>query len=107
MITSKDFASFCEKGAVLREHLPAKKALNCFRPCHLMTKHRRFYSEIRHKCSVFHPGQVVCPQSSAGTDLTADKQAQESFNQCPLKSMLVISGGEGYIDFRMGKKSEL
>uniref|UniRef100_A0A8D2P3E3 Sperm associated antigen 9 n=1 Tax=Zosterops lateralis melanops TaxID=1220523 RepID=A0A8D2P3E3_ZOSLA len=48
------------------------------------------------------PGQVVCPQSSAGTDLTADKQTQESFNQCPLKSMLVISGGEGYIDFRMG-----
>ncbi|NXR38893.1 JIP4 protein, partial [Zosterops hypoxanthus] len=48
------------------------------------------------------PGEVVCPQSSAGTDLTADKQTQESFNQCPLKSMLVISGGEGYIDFRMG-----
>ncbi|XP_030817652.1 C-Jun-amino-terminal kinase-interacting protein 4 isoform X4 [Camarhynchus parvulus] len=48
------------------------------------------------------PGQVVCPQSSGGTDLTADKQAQESFNQSPLKSMLVISGGEGYIDFRMG-----
>ncbi|NXO28686.1 JIP4 protein, partial [Cisticola juncidis] len=48
------------------------------------------------------PGQVVCPQSSGGTDLTADKQAQESLNQCPLKSMLVISGGEGYIDFRMG-----
>ncbi|XP_027547706.1 C-Jun-amino-terminal kinase-interacting protein 4 isoform X7 [Neopelma chrysocephalum] len=48
------------------------------------------------------PGQVVCPQSSGGTELTADKQAQESFNQSPLKSMLVISGGEGYIDFRMG-----
>ncbi|XP_030143406.2 C-Jun-amino-terminal kinase-interacting protein 4 isoform X1 [Taeniopygia guttata] len=48
------------------------------------------------------PGQVVCPQSSGGTDLTADKQAQESSNQSPLKSMLVISGGEGYIDFRMG-----
>ncbi|XP_056361607.1 C-Jun-amino-terminal kinase-interacting protein 4 isoform X1 [Oenanthe melanoleuca] len=48
------------------------------------------------------PGQVVCPQSSGGTDLTADKQAQESFNQSPLKSILVISGGEGYIDFRMG-----
>ncbi|NWY28145.1 JIP4 protein, partial [Pheucticus melanocephalus] len=48
------------------------------------------------------PGEVVCPQSSGGTDLTADKQAQESFNQSPLKSMLVISGGEGYIDFRMG-----
>ncbi|KAM6245590.1 C-Jun-amino-terminal kinase-interacting protein 4 isoform 3-T3 [Porphyrio hochstetteri] len=48
------------------------------------------------------PGQVVCPQSSSGTELTADKPAQESFNQSPLKSMLVISGGEGYIDFRMG-----
>ncbi|XP_071308938.1 C-Jun-amino-terminal kinase-interacting protein 4 isoform X5 [Agelaius tricolor] len=48
------------------------------------------------------PGQVVCPQSSGGADLTADKQAQESLNQSPLKSMLVISGGEGYIDFRMG-----
>ncbi|NXO09975.1 JIP4 protein, partial [Oriolus oriolus] len=48
------------------------------------------------------PGQVVCPQSSGGTELTADKQAQESFNQSSLKSMLVISGGEGYIDFRMG-----
>ncbi|KAF4801958.1 C-Jun-amino-terminal kinase-interacting protein 4 [Turdus rufiventris] len=48
------------------------------------------------------PGQVVCPQSSGETDLTADKQAQESFNQSPLKSILVISGGEGYIDFRMG-----
>ncbi|NXC97436.1 JIP4 protein, partial [Certhia familiaris] len=48
------------------------------------------------------PGEVVCPQSSGGTDTTADKQAQESFNQSPFKSMLVISGGEGYIDFRMG-----
>uniref|UniRef100_A0A8C6J233 C-Jun-amino-terminal kinase-interacting protein 4 n=1 Tax=Melopsittacus undulatus TaxID=13146 RepID=A0A8C6J233_MELUD len=49
------------------------------------------------------PGQVVCPQSSSGgTELAADKVAQESFNQSPLKSMLVISGGEGYIDFRMG-----
>ncbi|KAM9258181.1 C-Jun-amino-terminal kinase-interacting protein 4 isoform 2-T2 [Cariama cristata] len=48
------------------------------------------------------PGQVVCPQNSGGTEVTADKLAQESFNQSPLKSMLVISGGEGYIDFRMG-----
>ncbi|XP_066836455.1 C-Jun-amino-terminal kinase-interacting protein 4 isoform X5 [Anser cygnoides] len=48
------------------------------------------------------PGQVVCPQSSGGTELTGDKPAQESFNQSSLKSMLVISGGEGYIDFRMG-----
>ncbi|OXB59413.1 hypothetical protein ASZ78_009713 [Callipepla squamata] len=48
------------------------------------------------------PGQVVCPQSSGGTELTSDKPAQESLSQGPLKSMLVISGGEGYIDFRMG-----
>uniref|UniRef100_A0A493TK17 Sperm associated antigen 9 n=1 Tax=Anas platyrhynchos platyrhynchos TaxID=8840 RepID=A0A493TK17_ANAPP len=48
------------------------------------------------------PGQVVCPQGSGGTELTGDKPAPESFNQSSLKSMLVISGGEGYIDFRMG-----
>ncbi|OBS82914.1 hypothetical protein A6R68_23088 [Neotoma lepida] len=51
-------------------------------------------------------GQVVSPQSgSSGADLTADKagsSAQEPSSQTPLKSMLVISGGEGYIDFRMG-----
>ncbi|CAO2644857.1 C-Jun-amino-terminal kinase-interacting protein 4 [Lemmus lemmus] len=52
------------------------------------------------------PGQVINPQSgSGGADLTADKagsSAQEPSSQTPLKSMLVISGGEGYIDFRMG-----
>ncbi|XP_025954915.2 C-Jun-amino-terminal kinase-interacting protein 4 isoform X3 [Dromaius novaehollandiae] len=48
------------------------------------------------------PGQVVCPQSSGGPELAGDKPAQESLSQSPLKSMLVISGGEGYIDFRMG-----
>ncbi|KAF6097288.1 sperm associated antigen 9 [Phyllostomus discolor] len=52
------------------------------------------------------PGQVVSPQSGpSGTDLTGDKagpSAQEPGSQTPLKSMLVISGGEGYIDFRMG-----
>uniref|UniRef100_A0A8C2UKI3 Sperm associated antigen 9 n=1 Tax=Coturnix japonica TaxID=93934 RepID=A0A8C2UKI3_COTJA len=48
------------------------------------------------------PGQVVCPQGSGGTELTSDKPVQESFSQGPIKSMLVISGGEGYIDFRMG-----
>ncbi|XP_011815370.1 PREDICTED: C-Jun-amino-terminal kinase-interacting protein 4 isoform X3 [Colobus angolensis palliatus] len=52
------------------------------------------------------PGQVISPQSSSsGTDLTGDKagpSAQEPGSQTPLKSMLVISGGEGYIDFRMG-----
>lgn len=31
MVTNKGFASFCEKGAVLSEHLPVKKALNYFR----------------------------------------------------------------------------
>ncbi|XP_044838623.1 C-Jun-amino-terminal kinase-interacting protein 4 isoform X5 [Mauremys mutica] len=48
------------------------------------------------------PGQVVCPASSGGAELSGDKSAQEFFSQTPLKSMLVISGGEGYIDFRMG-----
>nr|XP_045015261.1 C-Jun-amino-terminal kinase-interacting protein 4 isoform X1 [Jaculus jaculus] len=52
------------------------------------------------------PGQVISPQSSSsGTDLTGEKAgpcAQEPGSQAPLKSMLVISGGEGYIDFRMG-----
>ncbi|GAB1296672.1 C-Jun-amino-terminal kinase-interacting protein 4 [Apodemus speciosus] len=52
------------------------------------------------------PGQVISPHgSSGGADLTADKagsSAQEPSSQTPLKSMLVISGGEGYIDFRMG-----
>lgn len=52
------------------------------------------------------PGQVINPQGgSSGTDLAGDKagpSAQEPGSQTPLKSMLVISGGEGYIDFRMG-----
>ncbi|KAM8796941.1 C-Jun-amino-terminal kinase-interacting protein 4 isoform 2-T2 [Eudromia elegans] len=48
------------------------------------------------------PGQVVSPQSSGASELAGEKPAQESLNQSPLKSMLVISGGEGYIDFRMG-----
>ncbi|XP_054832165.1 C-Jun-amino-terminal kinase-interacting protein 4 isoform X1 [Eublepharis macularius] len=51
------------------------------------------------------PGQVICPQMGGGPDVSGDKMtlsAQESNNQAPLKSMLVISGGEGYIDFRMG-----
>ncbi|XP_042310480.1 C-Jun-amino-terminal kinase-interacting protein 4 isoform X4 [Sceloporus undulatus] len=51
------------------------------------------------------PGQVICPQTGGGPELSSDKatlSAQESHSQVPLKSMLVISGGEGYIDFRMG-----
>lgn len=105
MVTNKGFASFCENGAVLSEHLPVKKALNYFRQSSDQAQKVLLWD--KHKNVFFHPGQVVCPQSSGGTELTADKQAQESFNQSPLKSMLVISGGEGYIDFRMGKKSEL
>ncbi|KAF5915978.1 hypothetical protein HPG69_003051 [Diceros bicornis minor] len=56
------------------------------------------------------PGQVVSPQSGGGgTELTGDKagpSAQEPGSQTLLKSMLVISGGEGYIDFRMGDEGE-
>ena len=56
---------------------------------------------------LYKTGQVISPQSSSGgADLTADKagsSAQEPSSQTPLKSMLVISGGEGYIDLRMGK----
>nr|XP_020670581.1 C-Jun-amino-terminal kinase-interacting protein 4 isoform X4 [Pogona vitticeps] len=51
------------------------------------------------------PGQVICPQMGGGPELSGDKaalSAQEPNSQAPLKSMLVISGGEGYIDFRMG-----
>uniref|UniRef100_A0A452RUZ4 Sperm associated antigen 9 n=1 Tax=Ursus americanus TaxID=9643 RepID=A0A452RUZ4_URSAM len=49
---------------------------------------------------------AVPGDGSSGTDLTGDKagpSTQEPGSQTPLKSMLVISGGEGYIDFRMGK----
>ncbi|XP_062976280.1 C-Jun-amino-terminal kinase-interacting protein 4 isoform X3 [Elgaria multicarinata webbii] len=51
------------------------------------------------------PGEVICPQAGGGPELSGDKttlSAQEPNSQAPLKSMLVISGGEGYIDFRMG-----
>nr|XP_056721662.1 C-Jun-amino-terminal kinase-interacting protein 4 isoform X2 [Euleptes europaea] len=51
------------------------------------------------------PGQVICPPAGGSPDLSGDKMtltAQESNSQASLKSMLVISGGEGYIDFRMG-----
>ncbi|XP_044275903.1 C-Jun-amino-terminal kinase-interacting protein 4 isoform X3 [Varanus komodoensis] len=51
------------------------------------------------------PGQVICPQVGGSSELPGDKStisAQESNSQALLKSMLVLSGGEGYIDFRMG-----
>ncbi|KAL7989494.1 hypothetical protein Chor_012160 [Crotalus horridus] len=51
------------------------------------------------------PGQVICPQVSGSSELSGERttvSTQEPNSQTPLKSVLVISGGEGYIDFRMG-----
>ncbi|CAN0096221.1 unnamed protein product [Rangifer tarandus platyrhynchus] len=51
------------------------------------------------------PGELDPQSGGSGTDLTVDKagpSAHEPGVQTPLKSVLVISGGEGYIDFRMG-----
>ncbi|XP_069511020.1 C-Jun-amino-terminal kinase-interacting protein 4 [Ambystoma mexicanum] len=53
------------------------------------------------------PGHVVSPQSCNGSE-AGDKSItaeQESSGLNTFKSMLVISGGEGYIDFRMGDES--
>nr|XP_033816391.1 C-Jun-amino-terminal kinase-interacting protein 4 isoform X3 [Geotrypetes seraphini] len=54
------------------------------------------------------PGQVMYPQSNSGSDISGEKlgqSASESTSQSPLRSVLVMSGGEGYIDFRMGDES--
>ncbi|XP_068118734.1 C-Jun-amino-terminal kinase-interacting protein 4 isoform X2 [Hyperolius riggenbachi] len=50
------------------------------------------------------PGQVICPSSGGTPDSTGDKGAvpQQEQSNLSQKSMLVMSGGEGYIDFRMG-----
>ncbi|ETE63194.1 C-Jun-amino-terminal kinase-interacting protein 4, partial [Ophiophagus hannah] len=51
------------------------------------------------------PGQVICPEVGGSSELSGERttvSAQEPNSQTPLKSILVISGGEGYIDFRMG-----
>uniref|UniRef100_W5MYQ3 C-Jun-amino-terminal kinase-interacting protein 4 n=1 Tax=Lepisosteus oculatus TaxID=7918 RepID=W5MYQ3_LEPOC len=52
------------------------------------------------------PGQVICSSASSGSDTLTDKpgsSASEPSSQDKLvKSVLVLSGGEGYIDFRMG-----
>ncbi|KAM5135324.1 C-Jun-amino-terminal kinase-interacting protein 4 isoform 2-T2 [Mantella aurantiaca] len=50
------------------------------------------------------PGQVICPSSGGTPDAPGDKSAaaQQDLSNPPQKSMLVMSGGEGYIDFRMG-----
>ncbi|XP_075701255.1 C-Jun-amino-terminal kinase-interacting protein 4 isoform X2 [Rhinoderma darwinii] len=49
------------------------------------------------------PGQVILPSSGSSPDLSGDKGAasQQEADQNQ-KFMLVMSGGEGYIDFRMG-----
>ncbi|KAM9296617.1 C-Jun-amino-terminal kinase-interacting protein 4 [Gastrophryne carolinensis] len=50
------------------------------------------------------PGQVICPSGGGPPDQTGDQSgasSQELSTQAQ-KSMLVMSGGEGYIDFRMG-----
>ncbi|MGH0168985.1 UNVERIFIED_CONTAM: hypothetical protein FKN15_055778 [Acipenser sinensis] len=52
------------------------------------------------------PGQVICPPSGIVGDSTGDKagpSTSEQPSQELMKSLLVMSGGEGYIDFRMGK----
>ncbi|XP_066560850.1 C-Jun-amino-terminal kinase-interacting protein 4 isoform X2 [Amia ocellicauda] len=51
------------------------------------------------------PGQVVCPSANTGGDSVPDKPgppASDPSSQDLVKSVLVMSGGEGYIDFRMG-----
>ncbi|MGH0127677.1 UNVERIFIED_CONTAM: hypothetical protein FKN15_009561 [Acipenser sinensis] len=55
------------------------------------------------------PGQVICPPSGIVGDSTGDKAGPSSSDQpCQelMKSLLVMSGGEGYIDFRMGDEGD-
>lgn len=53
-------------------------------------------------------GQVIPPSSGSSPDLSGDKGAvsQQEASSANQKFMLVMSGGEGYIDFRMGKHRE-
>ncbi|XP_044130778.1 C-Jun-amino-terminal kinase-interacting protein 4 isoform X3 [Bufo gargarizans] len=51
------------------------------------------------------PGQVIPPSAGSAPDVAGDKGAvsqQEAASGLNQKFMLVMSGGEGYIDFRMG-----
>ncbi|XP_040290778.1 C-Jun-amino-terminal kinase-interacting protein 4 isoform X4 [Bufo bufo] len=51
------------------------------------------------------PGQVIPPSAGSAPDVAGDKGAvsqQEADSGPNQKFMLVMSGGEGYIDFRMG-----
>ncbi|KAL4624585.1 C-Jun-amino-terminal kinase-interacting protein 4 isoform X6 [Arapaima gigas] len=53
------------------------------------------------------PGQVAPPAGAAGDAGSEKTAAASSDSQCQdsVKSVLVMSGGEGYIDFRMGDES--
>lgn len=46
------------------------------------------------------PGQVI-PSGGSGVEAAADKSSDSPLPEL-VKSVLVVSGGEGYIDFRMG-----
>lgn len=46
------------------------------------------------------PGQVI-PSAGSGVEASADKSSDSPSPEL-LRSVLVVSGGEGYIDFRMG-----
>ncbi len=46
-------------------------------------------------------GQVI-PSAGSGVESTADKSSDSSSPEL-VRSVLVVSGGEGYIDFRMGE----
>ncbi|KAM8946299.1 C-Jun-amino-terminal kinase-interacting protein 4 [Pelodytes ibericus] len=51
------------------------------------------------------PGQVICPSSESNSDNAGEKRSnsqQDPSSPDYQKSVLVMSGGEGYIDFRMG-----
>ncbi|XP_073774092.1 C-Jun-amino-terminal kinase-interacting protein 4 isoform X3 [Danio rerio] len=47
------------------------------------------------------PGQVIPSASGSGVEAIADKSSESPTPEL-VKSVLVMSGGEGYIDFRMG-----
>uniref|UniRef100_A0A6Q2XIL2 Sperm associated antigen 9 n=1 Tax=Esox lucius TaxID=8010 RepID=A0A6Q2XIL2_ESOLU len=51
------------------------------------------------------PGQVISSGSGGGAEVGGEKGAGEHPQQLLQKSVLVMSGGEGYIDFRMGDEA--
>uniref|UniRef100_A0A452RUM5 Sperm associated antigen 9 n=1 Tax=Ursus americanus TaxID=9643 RepID=A0A452RUM5_URSAM len=61
------------------------------------------YCSMAHAQLCFHGHRDAVKFFVAVPGDKAGPSTQEPGSQTPLKSMLVISGGEGYIDFRMGK----